>query len=327
MTLHQSSGRWRLGLSLALSTAFLWGVLPIALKVVLQAVDVYTVTWFRFLMSFGLLALYLLGRGQFPKWQTLRQVRLDLLAIATVALASNYLFFLKGLDETSPTNSEVIIQLAPVLMGIGGIVIFKERYTIRQWAGLGLLTLGMVLFFNDQLQTLVTAPARYLIGSGILVLAAIVWAIYALAQKQLLQQLPSQSVMLIIYAGSALLFTPAASPKELLTLTALQWIMLLFSGLNTFLAYGAFAEALDHWEASRVSAVISLAPLFTLLSVFGTSVLFPNLLVPEQMTGLGVFGALLVVVGCIGIALGRSRKAQEGLTKPEGRSRQTDFKS
>lgn len=183
MTLHRSSGQWRLGLALALITVLLWGVLPIPLKVVLQAADVYTVTWFRFLLSFGLLTVYLGLKQQLPDWQKFRSTRLDLLTIATVSLAINYLFFLKGLNATSPSNSQVIIQLAPVLMGMGGLFVFKERYHLRQWLGLSILALGMTLFFNDQLQVLAGASAAYLLGSFWLLLAAIVWAAYALATK------------------------------------------------------------------------------------------------------------------------------------------------
>lgn len=310
MSLHHSSGRWRLGLTLALVTASLWGVLPIALKVVLQTVDVYTVTWFRFLVSFGLLALYLGCKRKFPSWQKLKSARIELLAIATLFLALNYLFFLQGLDQTSPANSQVIIQLAPVLLGLGALLLFKERYSFRQWAGLSLLTLGLVLFFKDQLQTLVSAPSDYLFGSAILVIAAATWAVYALAQKQLLMQLPSAVIMLVIYGGSALLFTPAASPEQMLQMTPLQWGMMLFSALNTLVAYGAFAEALDHWEASRVSAVLSLTPIVTLISILSVSALWPTLVAPERMTALGIVGALLVVSGSFNIALGQKPRLQ-----------------
>jgi drug/metabolite transporter (DMT)-like permease len=306
MLLHQSSGRWRLGLSLSLTTVCLWGVLPIALKVVLQAVDVYTVTWFRFLVSFWLLAIYLGVKGQLGIGrQKLGKTRLDLLAIATLFLAANYLFYLKGLQETSPTNAQVIIQLAPVMMGIGGLMIFKERYTLRQWVALGILVLGMLLFFNEHLHHLATAPTQYLWGSVYIVIAAATWAVYALAQKQLLQQIPSTIIMLVIYGGSALLFTPFVSPAALATLTPLQWGMLLFSALNTFIAYGAFAEALDHWEASKVSAVLSTTPIITLSSVFAVSLLFPTLVPLEPITGVAVTGAILVVLGSLGIVLGR----------------------
>jgi len=49
--MHEISGRWRLGLFLSLTTAILWGVLPIALKGLLQYMDVNTITWFRFLIA------------------------------------------------------------------------------------------------------------------------------------------------------------------------------------------------------------------------------------------------------------------------------------
>lgn len=305
MPLHQSSGRWRLGLALSLLTVLLWGVLPIALKVTLQALDVYTVTWFRFLAAFGLLGIYLAGRRQLPKLHQLGRDVWKLLAIAAVFLGLNYLLFLQGLAQTSAANAEVLIQLAPVLFAVGAIAFFKERYTLRQWLGMAVLTLGFALFFHEQLKTLVTAANQYLIGSSLIVIAAAAWAIYALAQKQLLQTLSSFSVMLIIYGGCALFFTPIATPETILKLSPLHLGMLLFCGLNTLIAYGAFAEALEHWEASRVSAVLALAPIVTLLSVEAVSSLMPNLIAPEPLTILGVVGAILVVAGSMAIALGR----------------------
>lgn len=306
MPLHQTSGRWQLGLALSLLTVLLWGVLPIALKITLQALDVYTVTWYRFVVAFGLLVVYLALRRKLPSVQQL-PATFGLLAIATVFLGLNYLLFVQGLAQTSANNAEVLIQLAPVLFGLGAIAIFKERYTLRQWVGMAVLVLGFALFFHEQLQSLVTAASEYLIGSFLLVIAAAAWAIYALAQKQLLQSLSSASVMLIIYGGCALIFSPFATPEKILTLSPLHLGMLLFCGLNTLVAYGAFAEALEHWEASRVSAVLALAPLCTLVAVEVVSSVMPNLIAPEPLTTLAIFGAILVVSGSMAIALGRKR--------------------
>jgi drug/metabolite transporter (DMT)-like permease len=305
MGLHQTSGRWQLGLSLVLSTVFLWGVLPIALIVSLQALDVYTVTWFRFLIAFGLLALFLAKRQQLPAAQKLRTTSPILLVAATLGLGLNYLFFLQGLAQTSPTNAQVILQLAPILLGFGAIAIFRERYTITQWLGLGVLTLGLALFFHEQLQLLIAALTQYLVGTGILVLASITWVMYALAQKQLLQKLSAANIMLIVYGGCALLFAPLAKPQQILALNPLQFSALLFCGLNTLVAYGAFAEALEHWEASRVSAVLSLSPIVTLISVWVASSLFPNSIHAEHFTALGLVGAALVVSGSMTAALGK----------------------
>ncbi|BAZ85869.1 DMT family transporter [Dolichospermum compactum] len=304
--MHQSSGRWRLGLSLSLVTVFLWGVLPLALTVTLQELDVYTVIWFRFLTSFLLLAIYLLFQQQLPTLEQLRATSWQLLVVATIFLAANYFLFMQGLALTAPANAEVIIQLSSVLLSFGGLVIFHERYTLSQWLGVAVLTLGFALFFHAQLANLITAKGEYLLGSGLIVFGAIAWAIYALSQKQLLQSLSSAKIMLIIYGGCALLFTPLAKINTIFTLDIFYFSILLFCALNTFIAYGAFAESLVHWQASRVGAVLALAPIITLISSWLMSVIAPNIISPENISLVGVTGAFLVVIGSISIALGKS---------------------
>ncbi|MEH2336897.1 DMT family transporter [Nostoc sp.] len=303
MLLHQSSGRWRLGLALSLLTVLLWGILPIALTVTLQVLDVYTVIWFRFLVSFFLLAMYLGIRGKLPKLEQLFCASGKLLAIATIFLGINYFFFMQGLALTSPANAEVLIQLSTLLLGLGGLVIFKERYRLYQWIGMSVLTCGYLLFFGEQLRNLITAHGTYILGSVLIVLGAAAWAIYALAQKQLLQSLSSSSIMLIIYGGCALLFTPLARVKSLFILDTLHLGILIFCALNTLIAYSAFAESLEHWEASRVSAVLALAPIVTLISVGVVSVIAPYWIPAEHFTIIAILGAALVVIGSVAIAL------------------------
>ncbi|MCC5656965.1 DMT family transporter [Nostoc sp. XA010] len=306
MPLHQSSGRWRLGLVLSLLTVLLWGILPIALAIALQVLDVYTVIWFRFLISFLLLAVYLGIRGKLPKLEELRSASWKLLAIATLFLGINYFLFMQGLALTSPANAEVLIQLSTLLLGFGGLVIFKERYRLYQWIGVSVMICGYVLFFREQLANLITAPGTYILGSVLIALGATSWAIYALAQKQLLQSLSSPSIMLIIYGGCALLFTPLAKIQSLFILDSFHLLILVFCALNTLIAYGAFAESLEHWEASRVSAVIALAPIVTLISVAVVSVIAPNWIPSENFTSIAILGAGLVVTGSVAIALGKA---------------------
>ncbi|MEA5602986.1 DMT family transporter [Nostoc sp. UHCC 0252] len=306
MSLHQSSGRWRLGLALSLLTVLLWGILPIALAITLQVLDVYTVIWFRFLVSFLLLAVYLGIRGKLPKLEQLRSTSWKLLAIATLFLGSNYFFFTTGLSLTSPANAEVLIQLSSLLLGFGGLVVFKERYHLYQWIGVSVMICGYVLFFREQLTNLVTAHGTYILGSIFVALGATAWAIYALAQKQLLQSLSSSSIMLIIYGGCALLFTPLAKVKSVFILAPFHLGILIFCALNTLIAYGAFAESLEHWEASRVSAVIALAPIVTLILVALVSSAVPNLIPSEHFSFIALSGAALVVTGSVAIALGKA---------------------
>jgi drug/metabolite transporter (DMT)-like permease len=303
LQLHQATGNWRLGLGLSLVTVLLWGLIPLALGVVLQAVDVYTVNSFRFFSSFLLLGGYLAQQQQLPSWQQVRAVSPLLMVLAIGGLTGNYLFFVRGLVATSPSHAEVLIQLAHLFFGLGGLLIFKESYTRRQSIGLVLLIAGLLGFFNQQLA--VAATGNYVAGSIMLVIAAATWAVYALAQKQLLQQLTSGQIMWLIYGCCGVIFGGFAHPQSLLTLSALQWGMLIFCGLNTFVAYGAFAESLVHWPASRVSAILALAPIVTIVAMNLTAGWLP--LRPEHLSPLGIVGALAVVAGSIAISLGQRR--------------------
>ncbi len=304
--MHQSSGRWGLGLALSLVTVFFWGILPIALIVTLPALDVYTVIWFRFLVSFTLLATYLGVKGKLPTINQLSSTSGKLLILSTICLASNYFLFMQGLALTSPTNAELIFQISIPLLSFGGLVVFKERYKLIQWLGVTVLTLGFILFFNAQLTNLITAPSKYLLGSGLVFLAAAIWTLYALSQKQLLQSLSSSNIMVIIYGGCALFFTPLAKIQSIFTLNTFQLGILLFCALNTLIAYGAFAESLEHWQASKVSAILALAPIVTLISAWLLSKIFPTLIPTENFTLIGILGALLVVCGSTAIALGKA---------------------
>jgi len=311
MDLHRSSGRWRLGLFLSLTTALLWGFLGVALKITLQQLDPYTVTWFRFLTAFIFLWIYLSISQKLPTWQQIYHA-LPLLAIATAGLAVNYVCFLIGIAKTSPSNAQIIIQLAPVALGLGSLVIFHERYTRSQWVGLGTMSLGLILFFHEQLRTSVNNAVinanSYIWGSILVVIAAITWAVYALAQKQLLQHLSSYAIMMCIYGSAALLFTPLISPDKFLEISPLHWTTLIFCAVNTLVAYGCFAEALAHWDASRISAVLTLTPLVTLATVWLVANFFPTLVVTETITALGVIGAFLVAIGSGTISLTGQKK-------------------
>jgi drug/metabolite transporter (DMT)-like permease len=306
MALHQTSGRWGLGLGLAIATTILWGILPIALAIVLETLDVYTVTAFRFFCAFGLLALYLVPRGQWLSLRKLSKQGWSLMAIATVFLCCNYVLFLQGLKLTSPTIVEVLIQLAPVLFGLFALIIFRERYTRLQTLGVAILVFGLALFFHEQLNVVFHAPGNYLLGNGLIIIASATWAIYALAQKQLLNHLSSSEVMWVIYAGCALLLLPTIHPLTLLQLSSLQWGMLLFCGFNTLLAYGAFSESLAHLEASRVSAILALTPLVTMITMWGVETWAPTWVDPESISWMGILGALFVVLGSMMTALGKA---------------------
>jgi drug/metabolite transporter (DMT)-like permease len=316
MALHRSSGRWRLGLALALVTAGFWATLPAALKIALADLDPWTLTWVRFLFAFVVLALWLGARGRLAGFRGLSRGHWLLLALAAASLIGNYLLYLIGLDRTSPGNAQLLIQAAPLLMALGGIAVFGERYGTGQWLGMAAIVAGLVLFFRDQAGANAAGPG-YLAGSALVLAAAASWAIYALAQKQLLQRLGSASILLVIYLAASVVLLPLADPAALLRLDTLALLMVGYAAVNTLGAYGAFAEALAHWEASRVSAVLALTPVLAVATVELVHGLAPALLAAESINAMGWIGAGMVVVGSILSSLLGRRAIELPVAVPE----------
>lgn len=301
--MHQASGRSLLGFMLALTTAVLWGMLPIALKVVLAALTANTITWVRFLVAALFITVVLLKQQQLPTWRGHSARVKQLLWIAIFGLLSNYILYLMGLNLLSAETAQVVIQLAPFLMMLGGVFIFRERLLLWQKLGALLLVIGLLLFFNERLVTLISQAGKDTWGVVLVVIAAVTWAAYALAQKQLLLQFNSQQIMWFIYVAGAIGFLPLVELAPVTSLTSLQWWMLAFCCLNTIIAYGAFAEALQHWEASKVSTVLAITPLLTIAFSHLAHWLWPEFPTPQQLNLLSIGGAMLVVLGSAVTAL------------------------
>jgi len=305
--LHEPSGRAALGLTLTLITVVMWSILPLGLNLALTGMDAITLSWCRFVAAGALLWFGLFLRGALPDLRGLSGNGRGLLAIATIALSANYLLYVLGLERTNAGTAQVVIQVAPMLLALGSVVLFKERVGPAQWIGLLVLAIGLIVFSRDQVAALMGTLDRYYAGVGCMIAAAVSWAIYGMAQKQLLRSMPSLSIMLCIFVGAAMLYTPVASPTALLSLNTTQACALVFCIVNMVIAYGTFAEALAHWDASRVSAVLALVPLVTLAVIHVGSGIVPELIAAEPLGAVGVLGACLVVAGSLLMALGRSR--------------------
>lgn len=308
MTLHRASGHWRLGLALSAATAVFWATLPLALKLALEDIDAITLTWFRFLFAAIATAAWLGWRGQLRGYAALGGRQRGMLVLAAAMLLGNYVFYLLGVRDTSPANAQLLIQLAPLLMALGGIIVFGERFGRAQWFGMALLAFGLWLFFDDQRQR--ADNAAYGIGSAWVILAAVVWAVYALLQKQLLMRLNAMQILFAIYVLAALALTPFAQPRALLALDPLHVAVVVYCAANTVAAYGAFAEALAHWDASRVSAILALTPLLCIATIAAAHTLWPHVVAAERIGIAGYVGASLVIVGSLSVSLLARRKSR-----------------
>jgi drug/metabolite transporter (DMT)-like permease len=306
-----TGGNWRVGFALALTTALFWGLLPIALKLLLAGMDPLTITWYRFAVASLALGTFLTTRHRLPVPLSLDRGGWLSLGICILGLTGNFVLYVLGLSLASPTVTQVVAQLSPLFLLLGGLCVYRERFSALQWTGFMVLVGGLVLFFNRRLPELAHVSGGVGLGVLLLVIAAILWAAYALAQKHLLRSLTSEQVLFLLYCAAVALLLPPAKFATILGLTIAQLGLLAFCSANTLIAYGAFAEALGHWEVSRVSAVLSTAPLFTLVGMRLVERFAPTSMTREELNVLSIIGALAVVAGSGLCALG-SQRAEPG---------------
>lgn len=261
----------------------------------MSVVDAWTLTWLRFLFAAFITAILLLYKKRYTQYLSLNYKEWLWLLVAASMLVANYLLFLYGLEMTSPANAQVFIQMAPLLMTLGGVLIFKESFSKAQFFGASLIIFGMAFFFKDQLAQIINSD--FAMGFWVMFAAALTWATYALIQKRLASKLSSQAILLFIYLFASLVLLVGVDTTQFEHITKIQWWAIAYACINTVGAYAAFAEALNFWQASRVGMVLAMTPVFTLLFINAFASLYPELLNQEIISVLGYLGIGLIVSG------------------------------
>ena len=219
--------------------------------------------------------------------------------VAALALAFNYTGYIKGLDLTSPSNTQVVIQLAPLLLIVAGLVIYKEKISKQQGFGFMLAVLGFVVFYRDQIEQLIGSVDNYNQGISWVAAAALAWVVFASLQKLLVQKHHAQGLNLLIYLIPSLILIPMVQFESMLELNWTIWLLVLFLGIATILTYGAIAEAFKYIPANKVGAIATLNPLITIATMGVLTSIGVSWIDPERISIYGFLGASLILLGVV----------------------------
>ena len=300
------SANYLRGILLSLVTALLWGILPIFLKISLQGFHAGTISWFRFLFAFLILAIILQWRKHNPLNILRKPPWMGI--VGGACLSANYYWVTVGVDLSGPSNMAVLIQVAGVFLVLVGVFVFHERLSLRQVLGMFIVGCGLFLFFHDQ-QSRIQEPGEYYYANFLIVLAALVWVGYMVSQKILSRQYGAQSLNLLVYAVATFTLIGGVEWADFTRAGLTAWLSLIFCAVNTLLAYGALAEAVKYIPLALISVIISLNPLITL---WGMKIL-PEIgfagLQSDPVGSLGYFGGAIAVTGVVLVVYRPGNKA------------------
>lgn len=141
---EQQRREQRGGLVYGLAAYGLWGLMPLYFKAVEQAgpleVLAHRIVWCQLL----LVVLLLVFRSWSDLVQCLRSPRIVLLLLASsVLIALNWFIYIYGVATQRLVETSLGYFINPLFSVLLGVVFFRERLRISQWAALGLATAGM----------------------------------------------------------------------------------------------------------------------------------------------------------------------------------------
>ena len=285
-------------------TLSLWGVLPILLKLGLNYFSAGTIAWFRFFFSFmilfGFLFIFRSGCEILSHPPVIGM-------LGGTALAANYFGMTQGVHFSGPSNAAVLIQIAPVLLVIAGVVLFRETIGSRQLVGMAMAVVGFYLFYLDRSGN-AENDVHYFVANRWVMFAAVVWVLYMICQKELSSKYPAQAINLLIYGVATIVLIPLVEWGELLKGGFAGWLILIVLGLNTLLAYGALAEAVECIPLSLISILITLNPLITLGGMWILNTLGVGALPTENISWLGYLGGGMAVSGVVFVVASSQKK-------------------
>ncbi len=169
-------------------------------------------------------------------------------------------------ETTTAINIALIYAASPVLITLGAVIGLKESFSWKQSLGVGIALLG-VLHVVVKGQWHALAQVVWVLGDGLVVIAMLAWAAYALLLKKWTSPLSSTARLAATCLGGSVVLIPFAATEWFATQHA-SWSFnasllvvaaAVFPGVGAYWSYGFCQKTLG---ASRVATSLYLGPLY-----------------------------------------------------------------
>ena len=216
------------------------------------------------------------------------------MVLAAVGSILTQFLFVTSTKLTTAANAIFLQYTAPIYVVLLGYWFLREKPNRTDWVSMGVIFLGMFLFFGDKLST----DGFY--GNILAILSGLTSALMVVSFRAQKDGSPADSALIaslvMAVVGVPFLF------KETWTVTS--WSIVAYLGLFQIgLAFVFFTKAIKHIPALEANLVGTLEPILNPVWVF--------LLLGESMGTYALLGGLVVLGGVSLSAIGSARAAKE----------------
>lgn len=303
------SNRFKPHLAL-IAVQLLFGTWPIIGKIVLRSLSVTSLVACRLVGA--AIAFSLLQRQLKPLLKMPRRDFLLLVLCAICGVVGNQLLYVKALSLTTVINAALLTATIPVITLVVSILFRYDQWSLKRLGGIVLAGAGVVYLVGPGRAELTSETT---LGNVLLVLNGLLYAVYIVISKRLLERYGALNVITWIFVVSAVMVAPLgiySFGSE--NVGAISWTAWLLVGVvilfPTVGAYYLNAWALTHVSPSTATIYIYLQPLIA----FG----FAPLILGERWSSRTAIATLLIFAGVALVTTpGRSRAVQEISEHPD----------
>jgi len=270
------------------AAATIWGGMYVVSKELLTAVSPVLLMWLRY----GIASLVMLGgliaRRQL-QWD--RETLKWALRVAVMGYVLSIGAQFWGTALSTATLGSVITAATPAFMVLLAWLLYHESLTAAKTLAVGLATLGVLLVVPWQ------GAARITWGSGILVGAALTWALMSVWVGYMPRALSTTRVTAYAIGMAWLLITPAAgfglaSVSAAVWRSEAFWLGVLYVGVvSTALAFWLWSYGLRQLDSATGGVFFFFQPL--------SGTILARIFLHEAVTPSLVVGSVLIVAGVI----------------------------
>jgi len=284
-------GQFMAYLLLALTTLFWAGNFVLARMFHLDIPPV-TMATLRWSLAWLLIAPFVIPKI-IAQWSVIRQHYKILLALSIIGVASFNTLIYCGLQLTTATNGTLLQSAIPIMILILSATVLRENISKRQWTGVGISTLGVLLLISKG--DLSNLLALQINDGDLWILAAVLcWAVYSILLRWRPQQIDGFTLFGITVSVTVVVLWPLAL-LELQTAPAIQFSISSAATIGymaifpSILAYLFWNRGIAELGAAKAGLFIHLMPMYGII----LSATFLN----ERVEYFHLLGILLIFSG------------------------------
>ncbi len=276
---------------LMLLVTFCWASNIIAGKEALTGFGSVALAQVRVLCVAIIFALCFLAAGGMRRLHLSRRIWLFLAAMALSGVALNQLTFIGGMARSTVAHTGLIVAMGPVMVLVIAVAIRLEPLTAGKLAGMMIAFAGAGILTSEKAGQ---GIAAHWVGDLILLAGTMVFAVYIILVKEVVNDLDGLTLNTLTFVLGALMMLPFCAH----TLAATNWAAIspkAWWGLaflvipGSAISYMIFAYVMTELPASRVAAFSYIQPVIA--SGLGIWVL------SEHLTVKVVIGGSLILAG------------------------------